>query len=71
MPNIRHLWFGLSHYISSGRGIKTYIKHKYFKSPRNHYKVKLKDNKYIYLPGKFNCFPKIIGNGSLKATFPE
>lgn len=30
-----------------------------------------KDNKYIDLPGEFNRFPKIIGNRSLKATFPE
>lgn len=23
------------------------------------------------VPGEFNCFPKIIGNGRLEATFPE
>lgn len=30
-----------------------------------------KDKKYIDLPGEFNRFPKVIGNRSLKATFPE
>lgn len=58
-------------HLSSERGMKNYIKHKYFKLSTKHYEVKLKDDKYIYLPGEFNRFPKIIGNRSLKATFPE
>lgn len=58
-------------HLSSERGIKTYIEYEYLKLPTKQYKVKIKDNKYIALPGEFNSFPKIIGNGRLEATFPE
>lgn len=58
-------------HLSSERGIKTYIEYEYFKLPTKQYKVKIKDDKYIALPGEFNRFPKIIGNGCLEATFPE
>jgi len=71
MPNVAFMILFFRLHLSPERSMKAYIKHKYFKLPTKHYKVKLKDDKYIDLPGEFNCFPKIIGNWSLKATFPE